>query len=86
MKTNTELQKINLIRLIISLHDYDVLKEIENFISIKASNKSEYSYKTTTGKYLTKEKFQKHIYSIQDEVRNGKFINHSEILKEIEEE
>ncbi len=85
MKTNTELQKINLIRLIISLQDYEVLNEIENFISIKISNKPEDSYKTT-GKYLTKEKFQEHIYSIQDEVKNGKFINHSEILKEIEDE
>ena len=34
----------------------------------------------------TKDEFQEHIYSIQDEVINGKYINHSEILKEIEDE
>ena len=86
MKINPELQKLNLINLIISLQDYEILNEIENLISVKTLNSSKFVIKTITGKELTEDEFQNHIYSIRNDVKNGKFIKHSEILKEIENE
>ena len=86
MKINAELQKLNLINIIISLQDYEVLSEIESFINVKTLNKSKLVQETITGDTLTVEEFQEHIYLIRNDVKNGKFINHSEILKEIENE
>ena len=86
MKINPELQKLNLINLIISLQDYEILNEIENLISVKTSNNSKFVVKTITEKELTEDEFQNHIYTIRNDVKNGKYIKHSEILKEIENE
>ncbi len=86
MTKTQELQKINLIKMIIALHDNKLLNDIENFINSKTNTDTKFAIRTISGKYLTENEYKNRIYTISDEVKNGKYIKHSELLKEIENE
>jgi len=68
-------------------------KVLESYLQLFISNENslnenyiEYVAQTISGKQLTKKEFQNHIYSISTDVKNGNFINHEEMLKELENE
>lgn len=73
-----EHQKINLIKLILSLHDGKVLDEIENLITSKIETSDEI--------FFSVDDYKKHIYEIQKEVQEGKYIEHNVLVSEIADE
>ena len=68
-------------------------KIIEAYLQLFISNENssieeniEYVAQTISGKQLTKKEFQEHIYSISSDVKNGNYISHEEMLKELDNE
>lgn len=81
MKESIEARKINLIKFILSIKSNETLNEIETFLNQKIIKISDFISETET-EQISKKDFQNHIEKIRKDVEKGKYIEHSEILKE----
>lgn len=81
---NLEVRKLEMIKLIVNMQNDKLLTDFEIYFKKKLSKNNKIIAFTVTGKPLTIKDYQENIYKLSDEAKSGKYIKHSEVLKEIE--